>query len=229
MRKTPWIFRTVITACVGLLCSATRANTVTYDVTLDTSSLESLPLVYLDFQLIGTAGNSVTISAFNYGVGGEAVGPAYIYEGNASGDISTSVSLSESPLPFSDNELYERFIPGDTLSFQVITSASLSASPDGFYFNILYGPNDPPNSIYPINIPTTDPTLGTNDLLSLTYGPDDLMPETWSGLDDFSSLPAPSIQIASAVPLPQAGAMGLALLPLAGLMIWRRSRNLAGE
>ncbi|MEJ7708650.1 MAG: hypothetical protein WKF84_02055 [Pyrinomonadaceae bacterium] len=86
---------------LGVLCLSAaegRADVITFD----TSSLVGGGVFSLDFQLadgagdiLGDANNTVTLSGFNFGVGGDVVG-APTLDGGASGNISTTVSLTDS-------------------------------------------------------------------------------------------------------------------------------------
>jgi len=69
-----------------------------WTVSLDTSQLAtsySGPFA-LDFELVGSNGNTVTLSNFSFGIGGNA-GPGTAFTtGGASGDLGSSVSLNDS-------------------------------------------------------------------------------------------------------------------------------------
>src|SRR5580704_8986087 len=129
MRKVARLFSIVLVGWAGLLCASARADNVVYNVTLNTAPLEnpSTGTVYLDFAMYtGNAQNAVTISNFNFGNGGAATGSAIPFAGDESGSLYSSVSLDTYNPANPDNELYQTFTPGDTLSFTV-TSTNVEA------------------------------------------------------------------------------------------------------
>src|SRR5438309_192037 len=113
---------------VGLfVCSACMASQIpcgaqaTFLVSLDTSPLMSASggPFSIDFQFIdrsgtGDANNSVTLSDFGFGKGGSAFGSPAPPLGDVTGDLFSSVTLTDS-LPF--NEFAQTFTPGDRFSF----------------------------------------------------------------------------------------------------------------
>jgi hypothetical protein len=144
---------------------AARAGTI-WTVSLDTSQLAtnySGPFA-LDFELVGSNGNTVTLSNFSFGIGGNA-GPGTAFAtGGASGDLGSSVSLNDSVNFFSD--FNQQFIPGKTLTFTMdstVVPPSSGGSPDNFSM-VIFSSYDPVNGYNPLTgaggtpIPTTDPT-----------------------------------------------------------------------
>lgn len=112
---------------------------------LYTVNLNTAPLIghlaapfYLDFQLndgsgMGDANNTATLSNFQFG-GGSATGSPST-QGGASGNLSSTVVIQDSAFL---NELYQEFIPGNTLSFTLdLTTQVESPTPDQFSFAIL--------------------------------------------------------------------------------------------
>jgi hypothetical protein len=155
---------------VCMLAAPPRARAaLLFDVTIDTSNLANIATgpYYLDFQLTNGGanfGNTATISNFNFG-SGSPVASAIATTGAASGDLSSSVTLSSSGPSF-DNELYQQFNPGQLASFTVSLSTiyspgggSTSITPDVFAVAILDSSTNP--------IPTTDPS-GNNTLVTVT-------------------------------------------------------------
>jgi hypothetical protein len=110
-------------------------------VTMDTSQLVGHPAgpFYLAFQLTdgSGAGNSSTmavLSNFQFGGGASSGSPTLM--GGASGDISSSVTLSDSSFL---NFFSQQFTPGSTLTFTLSLTGSVKAgsTPDHFAFSIL--------------------------------------------------------------------------------------------
>ncbi len=148
--------------------TSVRADQV-WTVTLDTSQLATnySPYFALDFELTGTDGNTVTVSNFSFGSGGAGPGAAFL-TGGTSGDLGSSVILSDSPANFF-NDFNQQFTPGDTLTFTADSTLYTSPSnpnPDNFSMVILER-YDPATGYNPFggtagtSIPTTDSTYGT--------------------------------------------------------------------
>jgi len=231
-----WCFIAMFIACPFQPIQAALGDTVMYDVTLNTQSLKTSDAApfYLDFQLEGGNGNTVTIDQFNFGTGGFASDPSTIgTSGDASGSIASSVSL-DSAGGYQDNELWQAFNPGDTVSFRITTTEILSsANPDGFFFNIL------DNTTY--NIPTAGPN---NEFLSLlyntgnpggglslsTYPNDPTAPPLGSpSQSPIGAIGAPDVSLASTVvPLPPTWAMAFSLMPLVVVQAWWDHRRRGG-
>ncbi len=145
-------------------------------VTVDTSLLAAdyTGPFGLDFELVGSNGNTVTISNFVFGAGSTGPGSAFL-TGGASGDLGTSVALADSANFFSD--FNQQFTPGDTLSFTVDTTLIAPPSggtPDNFSMVIFSG-YDPSNGYSPYTglggtpIPTNDPS-GNDTFFNVNIG-----------------------------------------------------------
>jgi hypothetical protein len=161
----PIPFQWLLGLALIVTCTGARADQV-FTVSLDTSQLAAdyTGPFGLDFELVGTNGNTVTLSNFSFGTGGAAgPGPAFL-TGGASGDIGSSVILSDSTYFFSD--FNQQFTPGSTLTFTVdmtLNAPPSGGSPDNFSM-VIFSSYDPVNGYNPstllggIPIPTNDPS-----------------------------------------------------------------------
>ncbi|HTQ30831.1 MAG TPA: NF038129 family PEP-CTERM protein [Opitutaceae bacterium] len=140
MHLPPSLTRLVLVS--ALLCApALRAGIFDFHIDFDTGALTSAPNApfYLDFQLnegSGSLPNSVTLSHFVFD-GGSPLGSPMPWS-DGTGDLSSAVSLSDSPSsPF--NEFSQGFTPGTTgIHFDVaISQNSPGAIPDEFAAAIL--------------------------------------------------------------------------------------------
>ncbi len=174
---------------------------------------------YLDFQLFSgsSVDNTVTLSAFNFG--GGSAGPVYTQSsatafiplpavepaGGATGSAATSVVLTDEPTVNPSaavfNEIIEGFTPGSTLDFDFDSTNGLAdstkATPDEFSFAILDHKGD--------ELATNAPD--TVSLFTATFNQPTITFAQYS-----TTLTGPTT-----VPLPAAGWMGLAALPLLAL------------
>ncbi|MGP0065233.1 MAG: hypothetical protein ACLQGP_16735 [Isosphaeraceae bacterium] len=222
-RLRPW------TGLLGLVLilagSAVRADQV-WTVSLDTSQLAAdyTGPFALDFELIGSNGNTVTLSSFSFGTGGAGPGSAFL-TGGASGDLGGSVSLNDSTNFFSD--FNQQFTPGGTLTFTVdstLVAPPSGGTPDNFSMVIFEG-YDPVNGYNPYSgtggtsISTNDPS-GADTFFNCNVG--------GSGATTASSYSSASGDIsitvtpASVVPEPSSGViMLLGVIGLSGALCWR--------
>jgi hypothetical protein len=162
----------VLTIGMFLLAAVTCNADTVYTVSLDTSGLVGNPNApfALDFQLTSgdtTSGvvNTAVLSEFIFGGGGgAAIGGPFPNSGNASGDLSSTVTLDTSGGSFF-NEFSQYFTPGSTLVFQLdlTNNPQPSGTPDEFTFQFI------DNTLGEIS--TTDPS-GSNSLviIDLTGG-----------------------------------------------------------
>jgi hypothetical protein len=158
---------------LALLGPPARADLV-WTVTLDTSQLAtnySGPFG-VDFELVGSNGNTVSLSNFSFGTAGFAGPGGPFSTGGVSGDLSTSVTLNDSANFF--NDFNQQFTPGDTLSFTVDSTTvapPAGGTPDSFTM-VLFSSYDQVNGYNPFTgsggtpIPSTDPT-GNDTLVSI--------------------------------------------------------------
>ncbi|MEO7099200.1 MAG: NF038129 family PEP-CTERM protein [Luteolibacter sp.] len=198
---------TALAAACALLGASSAHAAVTYYVDVNTSSLignTSAPFA-LDFQLIGSASNSVTISNFNFG-GGSATSSTENYTGTASGDLNSTVSLNDTTTFF--NEFFQGFTPGATLSFTVNVDTNIgSPTPDGFSFAIL------DSSLTNITTSGLGDSLLVVNVDGTSYGT--MTSQTGSGTGAFSGVSITS------VPEPSAALLGMMAC---GAMFVRRRR-----
>jgi len=204
---------------------ACQAN-IMFQVHVNTTPLVGHPAApfAINFQLndgSGTndANNTATISGFNFGGGGPSGAP--ILTGGASGDLSTSVTLTDSTF---FNDFVQDFVPGSSLTFNVdlTTNADAGPIPDLFSFTLLDGsgfelPNTSPiGGFVIVNITGPDPTVQS-------YSNDSTIPvPPGEPLD----IPAPTITLASTTPVPEPTAWLLwTALSVALLFFGIRKRN----
>lgn len=128
---------------LAVFASPAQATPLTFHVQVDTAPLIGNPHgpFYLDFALTDGSGtlagpNSVVIDDFAFGAGAP-LGSATL-TGGATGNLSTSVNLSDNANFF--NEFFQAFTPGAALGFDVtLTTNADPVSPDAFTFSILDG------------------------------------------------------------------------------------------
>jgi hypothetical protein len=204
--------------CLALSLTPAQANLM-FNVNLDTTPLvgNAAGPFSLDFQLISGgwgATNTATLSHFNFGGGSDSGSPTLI--GDASGDLSGAVTLTDSTF---FNEFFQPFIAGHSLSFDVnlTTQVASGPTPDAFSLAILDSAG--------AEIPTTSfsDALMLIDINSLnpaiqTFAGDSSVP---GGI----ALSAPTITSVPSAPgtVPEPGTLLLVLMGLGGwaLAQWR--------
>jgi PEP-CTERM motif-containing protein len=197
-----------------------------WTVSLDTSKLATdyTAPFGLDFELVGSNGNTVTVGDFSFGSGGSAgPGPAFL-TGGASGALTSSVSLSDSINFFSD--FNQQFTPGSMLKFTVdstLVAPPSGGTPDNFSM-VIFSAYDPVNGYSPLAgtggtpIPTTDPS-GNNTFFNFDV--------TGPGTTTASSYPSSSGDVTitvtqASVPEPSTVMLMLfGILGLLGAVCWR--------
>jgi hypothetical protein len=149
-----------------------------YAVSLDTSPLIGHPAApfYLEFQLndgsgTGDGNNTVTLSDFNFGLGGSAVGSP-VTNGSASGNLTSGVTITDSDF---FNEFYQELTPGDLLTFNLAITTNVELpTPDQFSFAIFDSSLSelPTQSTFGafVEINLDSPTPVVQTYYSLSYG-----------------------------------------------------------
>ena len=163
------------------------ASGISVNVSIDTSGLPTSPgskifFIFTDGSGTGDANNTATLTAF--ALGGGTVGAVDFANtfGGATGDMSSTVSLTDS---FFTNVFAETFSAGSSLSFLLNLTTNLDAggTPDQFSIAIA-----DPSGIF---ISTSDPT-GFNNLLVINLDSASPSTSTYSSLVTASS-PGPII------------------------------------
>lgn len=206
---------TGVLAAAGMIISATVANAAIYHVEIDTAALNlssnsangpfSLDVQLNDGHGTGDGNNSVTLSNFTFG-GGSLISGATLL-GGASGDLGSTVSLTDSS---AFNEFFQAFNAGTSLGFDVSLTGNPDAglTPDAFAVAIL------DNNL--LNIPTTSP-----------FADDSLVRQDIGGAVTFSSGTGSYAGVVAAVPEPGFDLGGLALLTVCGSHYFGRRRSRA--
>lgn len=193
----------------ALALTAVANAQLTYRIAVNTSSLVGNPAgpFSLDFQLndgsaVGDGNNWATLNHFQFG-GGSAVGGATTF-GGATGNLTSGISLADTDWSF--NELYQGFLPGSWLTFDLTlsTHVDLGGTPDSFSFAILDGNL--------MNLPTLAP--GTDALIQIDIDGASPAVATYASLDGLISV--------SATPVPEASTYGLCGLGLLALVALKR-------
>jgi|SRR5579875_937792 len=226
--------RKIFLALSCLLSAAILNADTVVNVSLDTSALVSdaaaAPFA-IDFQMIdgsgtGDANNIITISNATFG-GGNASG-APVLSGGASGDLATSIVLTDSQF---FNEFTQTFTPGNTLNFTLDTTANVdSSAPDTFAFSIEDGSGTPlpTMGLYTANvdaflyfqIDSSNPTIQT-----FASDPSRTPVAGGNALD----LPMPNVTQAGPASVPEPGASALLLFGICAISLARLSAGINGS
>ena len=198
----------------ALAMAATAQANVVYTVNLNTAAISGaagydIAFSFQDGEGIGDNNNSATLSNFNFG-GGSAAG-APVLSGDATGDIATSVTLTDSVF---SSLLIEGFTPGNSLSFKLdlTTNVDAGGTPDFFGFSILSGG---------VSLPTLDDTGGDN-LLYFNIDSANPTPAAWATARASQVALAAPVVTTSGGQLPVPDTAALLGLGLATLWVIRR-------
>ena len=208
--KPTHLIRTSLLLAAGLLLSSAASQTaLSIHVVIDTSALvgNSAGPFSLNFQLNSgndLGNNTATLSNFTFG-GGSAAGIAE-YLGGASGNLNTTVTLTDSGFL---NDFLQEFAAGSRLEFDLFLTQNVDSgpTPDGFSVAILDNldqnitTNGNSNTLLQLDI--NSPTAG-NQYSDLNFA---------SGTGSFAGV--------AAVPEPSAALLGVLA---SGLVLLRRRR-----
>jgi hypothetical protein len=151
--------RLLICFAIATAASVARAETIIASFTNDNFlSVTDAPF-YLDFTLVGTAGNSVSVTNFNFGVGHADPGTT-VATGDATGSLSSGLYLADGPSSFY-NDIYQEYVPGTSLSFRINMTNTDASTPDTLAISLLDATLNP--------VPTLDPS-GANTLITVDLG-----------------------------------------------------------
>jgi len=148
------------------------ATGISLNVSIDTSGLPTSPgseifFIFTDGSGTGDANNTATLTTF--ALGGGSVGAVDLSNtfGGASGDISSTVSLTDSSFT---NVFAETFSAGSSLSFflSLTTNVDAGGTPDQFSISIVdpsgnfLSPSDPiTGNLLAINLDSANPSVST--------------------------------------------------------------------
>jgi hypothetical protein len=210
--------------------AATRGDQV-WVVSLDTSQLAAdyFGPFGIDFELIGSSGNTVTLSNFAFGNnGGPGPGPAFL-SGGASGDLGSTVSLNDGGGNFF-SDFNQQFTPDTSLTFTMdstLAAPSAGGTRDNFSMVIFTG-YDPFNGYSPIfgsggtPIETTDP-YGNDTFFNFDID-GSASPTVYSYPSAAGDMTVTVTPVG--VPEPSSGlGMLIGALVCLGARVWRRARR----
>jgi hypothetical protein len=218
--------------------NAAVCHAVSFTITIDTTGLAAYgtpPAPFaLEFQFNdgdGTVNNTATLSDFNFGTGGAAVGaPTYNCTSGSgaacsgiTGDLSSTVTLSDSSDFF--NEFIQQFTPSssDPLNFLLNLTTNVEPSiPDSFSLAIFDSSGTGiPTSFFDVFVQIDI----TSPLAIATYASDTSISPPGCPTCPAIALSAPVVDLAT-TPVPEPGTFVLLLGGLFGLAAtkcWKRS------
>jgi hypothetical protein len=224
-------FKWLLGVVLIVSCVSARADQV-WMVSLNTSQLAAdyTGPFGLDFELIGSNENTVTLSSFSFGGGSAGPGPAFL-AGGASGDLGGSVSLNDAGVNFF-SDFNQQFTPGSTLTF-TMDSTLIAPPPGGFADNfsmVIFQSYDPINGYNPVTltggtpIPTTDPS-GNDTFFNFNInGPGSTAVASFPSAS--GDIPITMTPAGGAVPEPGSGVLMLvSVMCTATAIRWRRNRR----
>lgn len=235
--RNPLTIRRHWLAAAGLMmlglpaCAAT-----TYQVTLDTSGLNSADIWYLDYQLAASdlpSENSVTLS--NFTLGGGAYTADQILSGTVSGSFPSQYILTDPPdLNVSSlSELLIAFVPGNNVTFNLSYTNNYSNTgfPDTFSWAVEYCDPSSTTCTLPLNqgnFPTPIVSgFGASLYATLDGVEGDATPQTVPADEQFNFItPVVSVVTPTESAVPEPASVGLAVIGLAGMLVTGRRRRL---
>jgi len=145
---------------------------ISVNVSINTSGLPTGPgseivFIFTDGSGLGDANNTATLT--NFALGGGTLGISST-SGGASGDMSSTVSLTDSSLL---NFFAETFSAGTSVSFllNLTTNVDAGGTPDQFSIEIIdpngnfFSPQDPAGDLLAINLDSASPSTSTQSSL----------------------------------------------------------------
>ena len=223
MKRHPIQSTVGLLVCVSALLAGltTNAGVNAYHVEVDTGTLvgNANGPFYLDFQFNhgdGPLSNDALINNVLFGAGGSLAPAPEVLSGSAAGNLKSAVTMTaDAANPF--NEVYQRFTPSGSLSFDFFVSSNgTTTTPDALVFSILDGSTS--------QIPTTDPLHVSLAELDIT-GDGKVVSQQFAGANDpnFGNYSALKVNV-TAVPEASTTMAGLAVLAMLGAG-FNRGRN----
>jgi hypothetical protein len=164
----------------GCLCSA---DTLNYNVTVNTSSLAGSPEGYLDFQFNAPSSSTGTASASvsNFVTDGtlDLSSSTLVVQGNVTGNLPAGITIVDDPSN-AVNEYSPGFTYGNNLQFQLTLSLGTPPDAGGTFLFYLY------DSTFASPL-TTDPSSPDGRALQITINPGTCSGTGCLTINDYSS------------------------------------------